>query len=71
MEKYNHMSGVWLCGEDLPLESNRITLHANEKDQYGLPIPVVTKSDHPMDAAMRKHGVAATASVTRPPAPPT
>ncbi|MCZ4128967.1 GMC family oxidoreductase [Stutzerimonas balearica] len=61
MEKYDRMSGVWLCGEDLPLESNRITLHATEKDQYGLPIPVVTKSDHPMDAAMRKHGVAATA----------
>ena len=61
LDAYDHMAGMWLVGEDMPQESNRITLHANEKDQYGLPIPVVTKSDHPMDAAMRKHGVAATA----------
>jgi choline dehydrogenase-like flavoprotein len=57
MERYDHMSGVWLCGEDLPMESNRITLHGTEKDQYGLPIPVVHKDDHPFDNAMRNHGV--------------
>jgi hypothetical protein len=57
MERYDHMSGVWLCGEDLPMEGNRITLHASEKDQYGLPVPVVNKDDHAFDIAMREHGV--------------
>ena len=57
MERYDHMSGVWLCGEDLPMESNRITLHGAEKDQYGLPVPVVHKDDHAFDTAMRNHGV--------------
>jgi choline dehydrogenase-like flavoprotein len=57
MERYDHMSGVWLCGEDLPMEGNRITLHASEKDQYGLPVPVVNKDDHAFDSAMREHGV--------------
>ncbi|UVJ46375.1 GMC family oxidoreductase [Pseudomonas sp. LS1212] len=61
MEKYDYMSGVWLCGEDMPVESNRITLHPSEKDQYGLPIPRVYKGDHVNDAAMRVHGVAQTA----------
>lgn len=53
MEKYDHMSGVWICGEDLAVEENRITLHPTEKDQYGLAKPVVTKSDHNNELVMR------------------
>ena len=49
------MSGVWICGEDLPQEQNRITLHATEKDQYGLPIPVVAKTPHNNDVNMTNH----------------
>ncbi len=55
LEKYKYMSGVWICGEDLPQEQNRIELHATEKDQYGLPAPVVYKTDHPNDTNMRNH----------------
>lgn len=55
MEKYAYMSGVWICGEDLPQEINRIALHDSEKDQYGLPVPVVHKTDHPNDTNMRNH----------------
>ncbi|TVO57200.1 GMC family oxidoreductase [Denitromonas halophila] len=58
LEKFDHMSCVWVCGEDLAQEENSITLHATEKDQHGLPIPIVTKTDHTNDAAMRRHGLA-------------
>ncbi len=61
MEQYDHMSGVWICGEDLPVESNRITLHDSEKDQYGLPVPIVHKGDHPNDTRMRQHAYEQTA----------
>jgi len=55
MEKYANMSGIWICGEDMPQEINRITLHDSEKDQYGLPVPNVAKTDHPNDTNMRNH----------------
>ena len=58
LEKFDHMSCVWVCGEDLAQEENSITLHPTEKDQHGLPIPIVTKTDHTNDAAMRRHGLA-------------
>lgn len=55
MDNYDHMAGMWLVGEDMPQESNAITLHAEEKDQYGMPIPNVHFDDHPNDIAMRNH----------------
>lgn len=56
MDAYNNMAGMWLVGEDMPQETNRVTLHATEKDQHGLPIPNVNFSDHANDIAMRNHG---------------
>jgi choline dehydrogenase-like flavoprotein len=55
IEMYDHFAGMWLVGEDLPQAENRVTLHASEKDQYGLPVPVVHFKDHANDLAMRKH----------------
>ncbi len=55
MDMYDHMAGMWLVGEDMPQEKNGITLHATEKDQYGLPVPNVHFDDHPNDIAMRNH----------------
>ncbi|MEM7498582.1 MAG: GMC family oxidoreductase [Pseudomonadota bacterium] len=55
MDGYENMAGMWLVGEDMPQESNRITLHASEKDQYGQPVPNVHFTDHPNDIAMRNH----------------
>ena len=55
MEGYDHMAGMWLVGEDMPQESNAITLHDSEKDQFGLPVPNVHFDDHPNDIAMRNH----------------
>ena len=55
MDMYDHMAGMWLVGEDMPQESNRISLHPTEKDQHGLPVPNVHFDDHPNDIAMRNH----------------
>ena len=55
MDMYDHMAGMWLVGEDMPQESNAITLHPSEKDQHGLPVPNVHFDDHPNDVAMRNH----------------
>ena len=49
------MAGMWIVGEDMPQESNRVTLNTNEKDQNGMPVPNVHFDDHANDLAMRKH----------------
>lgn len=55
MDGYENMAGMWLVGEDMPQESNAITLHPTETDQHGLPVPNVHFTDHPNDIAMRDH----------------
>jgi choline dehydrogenase-like flavoprotein len=55
LDAYENMAGMWLVGEDMPQESNRITLHATLKDKFGMPVPNVHFSDHPNDVAMRNH----------------
>ena len=47
---------MWIVGEDMPQETNRITLNAAVNDQHGLPVPNVHFDDHPNDVAMRDHG---------------
>lgn len=54
MDQYVNMAGMWIVGEDLPQESNRITL-SDEKDQHGQPVANVHYDDHPNDVAMRNH----------------
>ncbi len=55
LDAYENMAGMWLVGEDMPQETNRITLNHDVKDQYGLPAPNVHFDDHPNDIAMRNH----------------
>lgn len=55
MEAYDRMAGMWIVGEDMPQAGNGVTLHATEKDPYGLPVPDVHFDDHANDDAMRKH----------------
>ena len=55
MDAYDRMAGIWIVGEDMPQEKNAITLHASEKDQFGLPVPNVNFDDHANDKAMRDH----------------
>lgn len=56
MLDYNKLSGVIITGEDPPQASNRITLHATEKDQFGLPVPIVSYRKHPNTEAMLQYG---------------
>tara|TARA_B100000676_G_C17780689_1_gene681723 strand:- start:275 stop:832 length:558 start_codon:yes stop_codon:yes gene_type:complete len=63
VENYKNMAGMWLVGEDMPQEKNGVTLHSSEKDQYGLPIPVVHFEDHPNDVVMRNHAFKAGSAV--------
>lgn len=55
LDQYENMAGMWIVGEDMPQETNRVTLNHDVKDQYGLPVPNVHFDDHPNDIAMRNH----------------
>jgi len=55
MDQYTHMAGMWIVGEDMPQESNRITLNDGVKDRFGMPVANVHYDDHPNDVAMREH----------------
>jgi choline dehydrogenase-like flavoprotein len=58
LDSYENMAGMWIVGEDMPQETNRVTLNSEVKDQFGLPAPNVNFSDHPNDIAMRNHAYA-------------
>jgi choline dehydrogenase-like flavoprotein len=58
MDHYTHTAGMWLVGEDMPREGNRITLNDKVKDKYGNPAPNVHFDDHDNDIAMRNHAFA-------------
>ncbi|MBC7517494.1 MAG: GMC family oxidoreductase [Microbacteriaceae bacterium] len=58
LDQYSRTAGLWVIGEDMPQESNRITLNTTVKDKHGLPVPNVHFDDHPNDVAMRNHGYA-------------
>jgi len=55
LEHYTHLAGCWTTGEDPPEAHNRITFHATEQDDYGLPVPVLEYRDHPNSVAMKQH----------------
>ncbi|HEY4191090.1 MAG TPA: GMC family oxidoreductase [Mesorhizobium sp.] len=81
IDHYDHMAGLWIVGEDMAREENRITLHTEEKDEHGMPIADVHFDDHPNDTAMRNHAykqsialydaVGATRTLPTPPYPST
>jgi choline dehydrogenase-like flavoprotein len=56
LDAYRNTAGLWIVGEDMPQESNRITLNTSVTDKNGLPVPNVHFDDHPNDVAMREHG---------------
>lgn len=55
LDSYENMAGMWIVGEDMPQETNRVTLNMEVKDQHGLPVANVHFDDHPNDVAMRNH----------------
>ena len=58
LDGYENMAGLWIVGEDMPQETNRVTLNPEVKDGFGLPAPNVNFDDHPNDVAMRNHAYA-------------
>ncbi|CAM4011524.1 GMC family oxidoreductase [Helcobacillus massiliensis] len=59
LDGYANTAGCWLVGEDMPQESNAITLNPTVSDQFGLPVANVHYDDHPNDLAMREHAYSA------------
>lgn len=55
VEAYTHTATSWICGEDMPQPTNRVTLAEDLTDRWGLPAPEVHYDDHPNDVAMRNH----------------
>ena len=56
IEAYGHISSIALLGEDMAIETNQLSLHATERDQYGLPIPNLHLDDHPNELIMKNYG---------------
>jgi choline dehydrogenase-like flavoprotein len=79
LDSYDHLAGVWLVGEDMSAATNRVTLHPERTDRFGLPIANVHVDDHPNDLSMQEHAyrqaealyraVGATRTVRVPPFP--
>ncbi|TNF15443.1 MAG: GMC family oxidoreductase [Rhodobacteraceae bacterium] len=63
LDSYENMAGMWIVGEDMPQETNRITLNHGVTDAYGLPVANVNYTDHPNDRAMRDHAYARGAAI--------
>ena len=63
LDSYENMAGMWIVGEDMPQETNRITLNHSVEDAYGLPVANVNYTDHPNDRAMRDHAYARGAAI--------
>jgi choline dehydrogenase-like flavoprotein len=55
LDGYENMAGMWIVGEDMPQETNRVTINHDVKDQFGIPVVNVHFDDHPNDVAMRNH----------------
>ncbi len=63
MEQYNNLAGVFITGEDPPQATNRISLHATERDGNGLPVPVLEYALHPNSVAMQEHAIKRTTAI--------
>jgi choline dehydrogenase-like flavoprotein len=57
VENYTHLAGIFITGEDPPEARNRISLHPTERDENGLPVPVIDYRDHANTLAMREHSM--------------
>ena len=55
IDAYDHTASLCVLGEDMAMETNRVTLHETEKDQFGLPIPNLHLDDHPNELMMKNH----------------
>ena len=52
-----YLAGVVATGIDLPTTGSCVTLHPTERDQRGLPVPVVNLDPHPNEIAMQTYAI--------------
>lgn len=81
LDNYLNTAGLWIVGEDMPQQDNRVSLNTTVTDRLGLPVPNVHYDDHANDVAMRTHAyqqseviynaVGAISTVRTPPYPST
>lgn len=55
LDDYPNMAGLWIVGEDMPREQNRVTLDPKVKDRNGMQVASVRFDDHENDEKMRNH----------------
>jgi choline dehydrogenase-like flavoprotein len=55
IDGYANMAGMWIVGEDMPRDTNRVTLDPKVKDGNGMPVASVHCDDHDNDEKMRNH----------------
>lgn len=57
MQDYNHYVALGVLGEILPNHNNRVTIHPDAKDEYGIPVPYIRFSLHENDKKMMAAGI--------------
>lgn len=62
IDGYPYAGGLGINGECLPQAGNRLTL-SDERDETGLPKPLITFSDGPNEQAISRHAVAVMRSI--------
>jgi len=55
IDDYANMAGMWIVGEYMPRDINRVTLDPKVKDAHGMPVASVHFDDHENDENMRNH----------------
>ncbi|HBK90361.1 MAG TPA: 2-keto-gluconate dehydrogenase [Parvularcula sp.] len=55
LKDYNRIAATFITGEDPAQSGNGVRLHPDEKDEYGLPVPIVRYEDHANAEPMRAH----------------
>ena len=55
IEAYERIADIGFAGEDMPLADNRVSLHPERKDRYGLPIPTLRIDECPNEHTMRNY----------------
>ncbi len=58
LRKYDRFTALLVMGEDPAQPGNGVRLHESEKDQHGMPVPVVHYESHENSKSMRDFGVA-------------
>ncbi len=61
----DHISGIQLCGEDLPQHANRVDLDPRIRDFRGFPVPRITYSSHKHELAASRYFAPKLAAICR------